>query len=234
MILVASTIPAYIASTETGYWGSWLSNAQILQQTAEVQFFASLETDARGIKPFKNLIDRLQAVGGTYTTFSYDDNSEVINYKNRLVRIITGRNIINYHAMDNGYSHIFFLDADIAVPNYAITELLEMDWPIVGLNVGAYQLTGPNVEGYPEHWDVREHWNTAGCLLVQRKIFTRVYWRVNFDIGLSDDPCYASDAKDLGYPTRVRHDIQGVHFPASIATMESRYDETLRRYHHIQ
>lgn len=83
---------------------------------------------------------------------------------------------------------------------------------------------------YPREWDVQEHMNTAGFLLVQRDLFRRLRWRWDLDAGMTDDPCYHADALALGVPTYVRHDVIGRHWPEQIPALEARgYDLTVAR-----
>lgn len=63
---------------------------------------------------------------------------------------------------------------------------------------------------FPYGADVREHWNTAGCLLVRRPIFRRVAWSWDAESGTTDDPHYQNRAKAR---TWVRHDVEVLHEP---------------------
>jgi hypothetical protein len=92
--------------------------------------------------------------------------------------------------------------------------------------------------GEPEHQactcgpvDVREHWTSAGALLVRRGAYRRLRWR--WDRGLpsdaktaqpggnTDDPCFQQDAVDLGFgQTWTRHDVTCDHLP--IGPVETR------------
>lgn len=218
-ILVAATIPSYIAQyTNRELWGSWLKNRQ------DADYFAALETDGRGIAPFETLLQEVP----NYWTFSITDNATEITSDNRIIRICTGRNLISHYAMVNNYSHVLFIDADVSIPPDGLEAMLDVDWPIVGLNIPTYCLDGDRAYRYP-NMDVREHWNSAGCLLVERQLFTRVKWRVDSDKGMTDDPCYGNDCKALGFPTYVRHDIEAKHYPESIGPLEQRgYDRSIR------
>lgn len=76
---------------------------------------------------------------------------------------------------------------------------------------------------FPDGADVREHWNTAGALLVRDEPARRLRWRYDFSLGQTDDPCFQADAVALGYgQTWVRHDVVGLHHPGTIAGLESR------------
>ncbi len=227
MILVGSTIPAYKLGGDSRYWDSWLSNAEALREAAgdaEVRFFATVETDARGLVPFVPLLERLTSLATAaempWYEFSIDDGAASIDTGNRLMRICTGLNLIAHHAVRAGATHVFWRHADIWVPDDSIPKLLELDQPLVGGNIPTYCLTGPRSEFYPEEWDVREHMNVGGFLLARREVFARVPWRA--DGGMTDDPCYHADALDLGFQTFVRHDLEGRHWPEAIPPIEDR------------
>ena len=219
MILIGATCAPYKAD-DPGSLLSWLANAEKIQASYEVEFFAALEVDARGLEPLKPLTVELEEIGGSYWTFSVDDGATTIDGRNRLARICAGRNLITQKAHDTGASHVLFVDTDVTLPDDAVLRLLEVDWPVAGLNVPTYCLDGPKVDGYD--FDVREHMNTAGCLLVAREAFRRLRWRWDLDEGLTDDPCYHADAAALGWPTRVRHDVQAAHYPPQIGPVEHR------------
>lgn len=203
-------------------WSSWLNNARSMESPDGVTFFAAIEVDKRGIEPFAPLVRALEDIGGSYFTFSLDDGRTSVTTKNRLRHICMGRNIVQDYAMTIRASHVLFLDADLMPPPNAIPKLLEMAHPIVGGNVGTYCLSGPKVDRYP--FPVQEHWNTAGFLLIGEPLLTRLRWR--WDYAMSDDPCYARDAKDFfGYPTYVRKDIEGRHFPVHVTPIEQRHSD---------
>ncbi|HEX3539645.1 MAG TPA: hypothetical protein VHT75_04300 [Acidimicrobiales bacterium] len=238
---------------------SWLATVEELHATSDIQLFAALEVDARGEEPHTALITELEEAGGVYWTFSLDDRAETITGRNRLTRICAGRNLVTQYGHDIGASHILFVDSDVTVPGDAVRRLLEVDWPIVGGHIPTYCLNGPKVEAidtalngdppqwaariandysfrhfdgrpFPEGADVREHMNTAGFLLVRRDLFLKLRWRWSLDDGLTDDPCYHADAAALGYPTWVRHDVRGRHFPEQIGPVDGRgHDLTIHR-----
>lgn len=225
-IVVGTTVPTFKAISNEAT--QWLNSAEAMIQDAlacgysSVHFFAAIEHDGRGLKPFNALLGRLAELGkkegatGTYWTFSICDHSLVIDDHNRLLRICTGRNMIHEFALRSGeVSHILFLDSDMSVPNDTISKLKEMNYPIVGGNVPAYCMTGDRVEEYP--FKVEKHWNTAGFLMVDREVFRRIRWRADMHPGgaaCSDDPCFANDVQEvLGYPTHVRKDLIGTHRP---------------------
>ncbi len=241
-VLVASTMAQYVTDKqETSL--SWLANAEAMQEAyPDIHFFGALEVNdvgLEGLRPFHQVGLRITGLGGVYWKFSYGDYRDEIGTWNRLRHICAGRNMIQDYAMEIGASHILFLDADMMPPPDCIPKLLEMNWPLVGGHVPTYDLSGPSVHTnrpypmdpadetlYPPSWNVQEHMNTAGFLMVERQVFNRVRWRYSSDNNSTDDPCYERDAREfLGFPTFVRHDVVGVHYPESIIEIENRFPE---------
>lgn len=236
MIVVGTTVVAWKCN---GNETAWLDTAELMIRDAkeaghDLTFFVAYEYDARGEQPFENLADRVAELDAESAGWAFRiwDGSEIIDGSNRLFRICAGRNFVQDYAVANGASHILFLDTDTRPPGDCISKLLELDWPMVGGNVGSYCLSGPVVEEHPltaQPYDfpVQKHWNTAGFLLVGRDVFRYVKWRVDPDAGMSDDPCYDYDAMLRGWPTLVRKDVNGEHVEALIP-VEQRPEE-LRR-----
>lgn len=242
MITICSTIPPFALMSDKGYWHSWLENAEAVQASVDVpvQYFCAIEIDARGLKPFGALLDRLAQIGGSYWTFSFDDGSTHVHTNNRLVRITTGQNLASHYAMVSGASHELFLAADTRIPDDALPRLLELEWPICALDTPTYCLSRlPDARpldatetGYPASWDVWTHMASAACLFRSREIFRQLRWRVDGDAGMTDDPCMHHDAKTLlGYETRVRHDHLATHFPEAIGPVETRHPAENMRWH---
>jgi hypothetical protein len=207
----------------------------------DVRYFAALETDARGLDPYRvtmRAFAELAELGipADYWTFSLDTGEAEVTTTDRLVRICTGRNLVIEAALrDADVTHILFVDSDLELPGDALSKLLEMDWPIVGGDVPHYGLHGPAVAHPADSsasrdtvrsmtgrkwafgwWEfpVQEHWNTAGFLLVERHVVRRCRWGTDHHHGgeLSDDPWFAERVKqEFGYPTFVRKDVQGHH-----------------------
>jgi hypothetical protein len=91
------------------------------------------------------------------------------------------------------------------------------------IDVTAARLTQHSVRPFPAGADVREHWNTAGALLVRPEAARRLRWRYDLSIGSTDDPCFQADAEELGYGmTWVRHDVVGQHHPGMVFPLEAR------------
>jgi hypothetical protein len=192
-------------------------------------------------------------------TYSIDQGEDEVTSDNRLIAICTGRNLAHEVAIrDKTCEAILFLDTDVRPPEDLPERLLEIERPLVGGNVPAYCLNGPPViwepittEGwsgpghaicgdeirfnthppFPQGADVREHWNTAGCLLVRRMVFTSIAWRWNPDAGLTDDPAFQTAAHAAGFGwTWTRHDVTVWH--ESLVPLEQRgRDRSVIRTH---
>lgn len=236
VILVSTTTASYKMATDRGYWSSWFDNAEAVMASVEdeVVYYAALEVDGRGLEPFREFIIRMEEIGGVVETWSYDDGSTVMETGNRLVRICTGQNFGTHHAMNRrDCTHVLFAATDVVMPDNTLPLLLEMDWPICGLNIPTYCLDGPRREDLAGcfGWDVRTHMQSAALLLVERQVFTKLRWRVDWDANMTDDPCYHADAQRLGWETLVRHDVQAGHYPTAVGPMEGRHTADQRAYH---
>lgn len=212
------------AMAEEGTWGSWLMTAEGLREHSPepVEFFAAIETDGRGLEPFKPLLGRLIELKGSWWTFHLDDGRRSIHTETRLAHIVTGQNLVSMRATDTGASHLLFMAADCRPPADALPKLLEMDWPLVGGEVSTYCLSGEAVTDYP--FPVEEHMPTAAFVLILRDVFKAVRWRVDGERGMSDDPCYYDDVwRFFGVRGRVRKDVVGQHWPPAIGPIERRY-----------
>lgn len=227
VIIVGSTIPAYVMASGEDYWGAWLRNAEAMKQERQVEFFAAIETDGRGIEPFEPLLYRLECIGGNWWSFSLNDGNTEVTTGNRLRRITLGQNLVTRYTLDARASHLLFMAADCMPPADALPKLLDLHWPIVGGEVTTYCLSGEPVEVHPETgqrfgFPVQQHMATAAFILVREDLLKRIPWRYDLDTGETDDPCMYRDAKELGYPTLVRKDVIGQHFPPSIGAIETR------------
>lgn len=241
MIVVGTTLSA-MAMSDDDAWRGWLLNARELrEQTAEeVHFFAAIETDRRGIRPFGPLVielDRLAREGGDslgrrwpdHWTFSLDDGRTEVNFDNRLRHITLGQNIVRDFALSNGATHLLFMAADCAYEPDGLQRLLDLRVAMVGGHVSTYCLDGPPVPEFsPE--DVREHMPSMAYCLIRRDLLQRVPFRWDDDAGMSDDPAYAFDAENLGHTPVVHHGVLGRHYPEAIGDYESRgYDTEVVR-----
>lgn len=238
MILVGTTLTTF-AMKDPEVWGSWLVNAEAIANSVdeEVRYLAAIETDARGLDPFTDLLQSLHSlhlysgVRAEAVTFRIDDRDAVTSH-NRLHHITAGRNLLTDVAVDEGAGWLFFVDADVEHPPEALARLLELDHPLTGCHVPLYGLGGPAVSHVPEGADVRVHMNTAGSCLVRRDLFRRLRWRHDPDEGMTDDPCYHHDARTLhGVEWLVRHDVEAIHHPGNtLLPLEQRgHDLEVRR-----
>lgn len=154
--------------------------------------------------------EAVENLGGKVYRFSIDDGEESITTNNRLDYICEGRNIAMTKALRAGAEWLLFLDVDLVPQEDSIEKLLEVDYPVIGGDVPQYVLSNQQyLPNYP--YPVEEHWNTAGYMMVRRDVAEKVRWRHEIWNGLSDDPCFDYDCRRLGWPTRVRTDVKGVH-----------------------
>lgn len=247
MILIASTTASWKCDGRSEL--AWLDNIEkmIASVEEEVRILAVLEVDARGLDPFKALLDRLAGLPAHVTTYSLDDGEAEVTTSNRLARICMGRNLIAEHAVERGAEWILHLDSDNTIKGDALAKLLDVDWPIVGGLT--YVMSGPEVRtrpariwlegsdvwprnhrmGQPFNYPVQQHWNGAGVLLVHRSLFRFLRWRHDPDAGMTDDPCYARDAEQMGWPTLVRHDVIARPTSAPVPVEQRNADRTIHR-----
>lgn len=229
---------------------SWMQDrAEIMRRFPNVKWFSAFELDNRGIEPFQEVIESLKEVNGDYWTYSINDMQTTVTSSNRWIRIETGRNLIREFAqriritsghhwgedcteLNHGvvnYSAILYVDSDISIDADIIEKMLEVDRPLVGVDVPSYCLSGPVVSEDPR---IEEHWTTAGALLVNAPAFYDLPWAHNAYLNLSDDPTFQSMAErllrreginnlDSTYGmTWVRKDIQAKHHGKLVAVEE--------------
>ena len=199
---------------------TWLENsAAIKEKFPKAIWFAALELDHRGLEPFQRVIAALNEVEGIYWTFTINDNETVVESGNRWIRIETGRNLIREYAQRSRLDAVLYVDSDTVLTVQILEKLLEVDHPLVGVNVPQYGLSGKIVNEHPR---IEEHWTTAGMLLVNSPAYYDLPWHHNLNIGLSDDPAFQYMAcrlrqhvpDGIGEPygqTWVRKDISAEH-----------------------
>ncbi len=138
--------------------------------------------------------------------------------KNRIDRIITGRNIIRMEFLKNkDYTHLFFLDTDVIVPPETIIKLLGNDKPLVaGLYLARQQLPNGKTGVFPvgcvahspgkvrqlmidEIWEpkiIEAAVTGLGCVLIRRDVLEKVSFRNIGDTTTGgEDTAFYSDAR---------------------------------------
>lgn len=220
MIVLGTTLAAF-AMDRRDTWGAWLYTLEDMRELGhDVQPFVAIEVDGRGLAPFTPLLDRLREAHGEHWTFALDDGRVRVTTSNRLRHLTMGQNLVTEYATAHGATHLLFCAADCAPPA-DLVKLLEMRHPLVGPEVRTYCLSGPAVDGYD--FPVQRHMLSAACVLIERSVFKRLRWRVDPDLGTTDDPSYELDARELlGVASYCRKDVSARHFPESIGAIESR------------
>lgn len=250
VVLVGTTLTTFAMEHEDA-WSAWLRNAEEQKADAaahgyQLSHFVAIETDARGLKPFLPLLDRLRELFGAYWQYRLDDGRTRIDMGGSRWRHITvGQNLVTEYAQSRtDVEWLLFLAADCAAPPDIVSRMLEMRHPLCAPYITTYGLRGgpalrpyhwredqyrfvPNqLEEYPKEWGVEEAMASAAAIWISRDVFRRIRWRWDMDDGMSDDPCFHHDAgKLLGLPTHVRHDVLAKHYPEAVGDYESRgYD----------
>lgn len=214
MIVVGSTVAAWKCGD--GEELRWLEVAEAMREASPVplEFFCAIQNGYDGAADaFDALVERLHQLGGTTWIFALGDRAWEATSRCRLIGITTGRNLVREYALrDTDATHVLFLDSDVEPDPACVAKLLEIDHPVAGGDVPSYCLRGPTVVGYD--FEVQEHWNTAGFLLVRRDVLRQVAWRWDPDTTTTDDPSFAQDVERAGFGrTWVRKDVTGYHAP---------------------
>lgn len=191
---------------------AWLEGlGSIREKFPNAKFFAALEVDSRGIEAYNGLDQTFDDWGIDYWTYMINDKETNVTSTNRWIRIETGRNLIREFAqrlrtisghhwgesteqIGAAYEAVLYVDADMVLTLNHVEKLLEVDHPIVSVDVPAYGLHGKVVNVKPR---IEEHWNTAGMLLVNAPAFYDLIWSHNNYLNLSDDPTFQSHAERL-------------------------------------
>ena len=207
---------------------AWITYAkEIKEMFPNVEYFAALELDHRGIEPYKEFIDILKSINAKYWTYSINDFETTVDSNNRWIRIETGRNLVREYAQrgqrvqlesgDIGIVHneaILYVDSDIIMRSEVIQAMFEVDRAMVGVNVPAYNLSGFPINSHPR---LEEHWTTAGALLVNAPACWDLPWYHNIHMGLSDDPTFQYLGARLYGQTWVRKDFHVDHVGRLVA-----------------
>lgn len=247
-VLICTTLTTFgMDSYDT--WGRWTDNADAISADSPtpVSYFAAIETDHRGQKPFWPLTNHLRNMEqpADWWFFDLDDRRTQVESANRLRHIVTGMNLCAQYAIEEGHEWMLFMGVDCAPPPDAVSALLEMDHWYCGLEVPTFCLKGKvprytswvagrgtqTEDVYP--FPVEVHPVGGACLMLNRDIFSRVRFRTDPQRGLSDDYALAADIDHLfhlsGY---TRKDVQCEHYPEHVSPIETRFpgrDMTIHR-----
>ncbi len=236
-ILYATTLSSNCLKKE-GNGISWLTPL-IKKQYPEIDIFTVCEDlePPHDFRVFNQLFSVLDSLPNKHTIYKWTLNTGLqvkgSGTHERLKHICMGRNLIQLHAIDNGYDYIVFVDSDAKPVDNFWEKLISHNYPLVGGILSEYfwviknnntpQKSIPNHEYYERFELYKKHkelipvtFNTAGFNVVHRDIFSRVQWRYDIDHGMTDDPCYGFDAANLGYPWLVDSTILA-HHPAVFA-----------------
>lgn len=241
-IYVCTTLAAYVCDDpDTSL--SWLKNAEALAVDADalgyaVEYFVAIETDGRGMEPFAELLaamaalelrvethTRVQDFRVNHFTFSLDDGRTEVTTSNRLRHLTMGQNICSEYAYNEGAQFMLFLAADLEPDPATFSKLIALNHPLTGGHVSTYGLDGPVVPKFiPSHRNlVRSHMATAAYVLLRRDALRVLRWRVDGEMGMTDDPCLHHDAREFhGWETYVHHGCIGRHWPECIPAIELR------------
>lgn len=228
MIVVGTTLAAFVMDNED-HWASWMRNAEQVRENyqrfarwSDVKYFAAIQIDGRGLEPFTPFIERLEAIGGEYWTYSLDDKRTAVTTNNRIRHIVVGQNLVNEYAMSHtDCTHLLFMAADCMPAGDVVPKMLEMNHPLCAPYISTYQLRGPYVEGY--NFPVMNTMASAAAIFIARSVFSVIRWRRDVDANMSDDPCFHHDTLHyLRVPTYVREDCEATHYPKDVDAIETR------------
>lgn len=198
----------------------WLRHKkEVTSKFPNVTYFAALEVDSRGLSAYGSFLQELEQENVVYWSYYVNDNCKNVDHKNRLVRIETGRNLVREYAQRLfNQDGVLYVDSDVVLTENHVEKLLQVDHPVVSVDVPAYCLSGKVINENPR---VEEHWNTAGCLLVNYPYFYDLPWYHNALKGLTDDPTFQHLAERLYSQTWVRKDVTATH-EGQLVAVESR------------
>ncbi|MBI4140797.1 glycosyltransferase family 2 protein [Candidatus Woesearchaeota archaeon] len=186
-------------------------------------------------------------------SYGYETIRNPSKNKDRIIDIISNRNIIIKRAVEKKYDYLFFVDTDVLLPPDAIEKLLSPDQPIVsGVYLGGqkfsnetkiapvlYELTANEnylrsvpLNNVMEDLVYEIAASGMGCVLIQREVLEKVKLRYSEKIMSGEDVLFCHDARKLGYRTFVNTSVRCTHmvsegditFPAGIANFSFQYD----------
>lgn len=149
-----------------------------LRADVELRYFAAVQCSQWMLPdPFANLLPQ----GAEFWRFMLEGTG-ANSTRHRLIGITTGRNLIREYALrDTDATHVLFLDSDVEPDPECIPKLLELDHPVVGGDIPAYCLKGPEVPGFA--FPIEAHWN---CQPLGAKVLTPNGWTTIGEIRIGD------------------------------------------------
>lgn len=233
-VLVATTLAAYVMD-QADTWSAWLRDAEAIRESNPdgVDFFAAIEVDARGLKPFGPLLTRLDELAAHvhgmafHWTYRLDDGRTEVTTGNRLRHITFGQNLANDAACSGDYSHLLFVAADCSPPADVLPRLIEVKQHVVAAHSPTYGLPARRIVDSPYVLGTWLNPETlcfsAACVMLDREAFRKLRWRWDADAGMSDDPCLQHDAwHNHNWQVYVRGDVVTRHYPECIPGIEHR------------
>lgn len=138
----------------------------------------------------------------------------------RLVPICIARNMALQYAKSSFASHIFFVDADVAVPSNSISVLVNHNKPIIGgivpsrgSNKNILYVFGAN--NYPQPLKSKNLYEvdhtTCGFILIKRDVFRKILFSYDMELGASEDPLFGMQAREQGFSWWVDKNLVASH-----------------------
>jgi hypothetical protein len=221
-LLISTTIVGW--KCERNEHLEWLKNKEdIVKNFPNVEFFVTLELDNDGIEPFREVIQEIKKVNGSYWTYSINDFNKQVRSQNRWIRIETGRNLIREYAQrktwsENGEEHdlppnieyegILFIDSDMTLDSEIIKKLLEVNAHVVGAKVDGYGLIGEDITDSPL---LQKGGATIAALLVNSPAYFYLPFHHNSYLKINDDFTLQDTLEEQFGPILVRKDAIAFH-----------------------
>jgi len=108
----------------------------------------------------KKLKENLEKLEGSFDIFYARDLKEDAYKGDRIYRIAKARERIRRHALDQGYSHLLFIDSDISFPPETLRVLLSFEGDMI-------------THCYPEKGKRRRIARGLGCTLIKREVLEK-------------------------------------------------------------
>ncbi len=155
--------------------------------------------------------------------------------KNRIDRIISGRNAVRDVFLKNGYTHLFFLDTDVIIPPNALTMLLNHGKPLIaGAYLSRLQMPDGKTGVFPvacvphdtpgrvRQLKIEDVWQPRllelaitglGCVLIQRGVLEKISFRNITDSTTGgEDTAFYRDARTAGFPLFMDTSVKCDHY----------------------